>query len=353
MLAWQIGYVAAIGYVDPSGQADAVTDPPLCADPRNIFIDAGVNWCNTIRLFEDIEYGKNATFATALPAPYDVYGLEASPLIQPFAEQYFRWLNGLLDDEPETCLPRSGSTAHLKKYSSVYGCLHADANRMRQCMWQKLTKHLNALRPDPRLNSSTLIYKGQLTPEQVWGYFVDLQQPTYASHLALVHSRFSTNTFPSWARAQPFRALCHNGEINTLRGNKNWMSARGGLLASPHFGDETHALLPVVSDNMSDSGNFDGVLNLLTKASHRSLPESVMMMIPEAWQDNHLLSDAKKAFYEYNSCLMEPWDGPAMLAFTDGRYIGATLDRNGLRPSRYFVTDDDTVRLSYEAGPRP
>ena len=140
--------------------ATPVEDAPLvgtCSQPRNIFIDAGVNWCNTIRLFEDIEYGKNATFATALPAPYDVYGLEASPLIQPFAEQYFRWLNGLLDDEPETCLPRSGSTAHLKKYSSVYGCLHADANRMRQCMWQKLTKHLNALRPDPRLNSSTLI----------------------------------------------------------------------------------------------------------------------------------------------------------------------------------------------------
>jgi glutamate synthase (NADH) len=203
------------------------------------------------------------------------------------------------------------------------------------------------------LTSSHIVYKGQLTPEQVSQYFKDLQDPAFVSHLALVHSRFSTNTFPSWERAQPIRAMCHNGEINTLRGNKNWMYSRGGIMESPIYGDDTTNLLPVTSDNMSDSGNFDAVLELLTKGSNRSLPEAVMMMIPEAWQDNDNLSEAKKNFYEYNSCVMEPWDGPAMVAFTDGRYIGATLDRNGLRPSRYYVTKDDHVYLSSEIGVCP
>jgi glutamate synthase domain-containing protein 1 len=203
------------------------------------------------------------------------------------------------------------------------------------------------------LTSTHITYKGQLTPEQVSQYYSDLTDPTFLSHLALVHSRFSTNTFPSWERAQPIRMMCHNGEINTLRGNKNWMYSRGGIMESPVYGDDTTHLLPATSDNMSDSGNFDSVLELLTKASNRSLPEAVMMMIPEAWQDNDHLSATKKAFYEYNSCVMEPWDGPAMVAFTDSRYIGATLDRNGLRPSRYYVTKDDHVVLSSEIGVCP
>jgi glutamate synthase (NADPH/NADH) len=203
------------------------------------------------------------------------------------------------------------------------------------------------------LTSHTITYKGQLTPEQVSQYYLDLQDPTFISHMGLVHSRFSTNTFPSWERAQPIRMMCHNGEINTLRGNKNWMYSRGGIMESEIYGDDTMHLLPATSDNMSDSGNFDSVLELLTKASNRSVPEAVMMMIPEAWQDNDALSDTKKAFYEYNSCVMEPWDGPAMVAFTDGRYIGATLDRNGLRPSRYYVTKDDHVMLSSEIGVCP
>ena len=168
--------------------------------------------------------------------------------------------------------------------------------------------------------------------------------------MALVHSRFSTNTFPSWDRAQPVRMMCHNGEINTLRGNKNMATARGGLMDSPYFKDDTAQLLPIASDKMSDSGNFDSCLETLVKGSNRTLPETIMMMVPEAWQDNQYLSDTKKSFYEYNSCIMEPWDGPAMIAFTDGRYIGATLDRNGLRPSRYYVTHDDRVLLSSEVG---
>mmetsp|Transcript_30072 Transcript_30072/g.72618 ORF Transcript_30072/g.72618 Transcript_30072/m.72618 type:complete len:1603 (-) Transcript_30072:2063-6871(-) len=203
------------------------------------------------------------------------------------------------------------------------------------------------------LSSQTITYKGQLTPEQVSQYYLDIKDPAFVTHLSLVHSRFSTNTFPSWERAQPVRMMCHNGEINTLRGNKNWMFSRGGLMASDYFGNDTHQLLPATSDNMSDSGNFDSVLELMAKGSERSLPEAVMMMIPEAWQDNPNLSESKKSFYEYNSCLMESWDGPAMVAFTDGRYIGATLDRNGLRPSRYYVTKDDHVILSSEIGVIP
>lgn len=203
------------------------------------------------------------------------------------------------------------------------------------------------------LTTSHIVYKGQLTPAQVSQYFKDLQDPSFVSHLALVHSRFSTNTFPSWERAQPNRMLCHNGEINTLRGNKNWMYSRGGIMESPFFKDDTSHLLPATSDHMSDSGNFDSLLELITKGSNRTLPEAVMMMIPEAWQDNDNLTETKKNFYEYNSCVMEPWDGPAMIAFTDGRYIGATLDRNGLRPSRYYVTKDDMVYLSSEIGVCP
>lgn len=202
------------------------------------------------------------------------------------------------------------------------------------------------------LSNRTITYKGQLTPEQLFEYYDDLLCDDFASYVALVHSRFSTNTFPSWDRAQPNRIMCHNGEINTLRGNKNWMFARGGTLHSSYFGHKTGDLLPVCSDLKSDSGNFDAVLEILTKASscNRSLPEGMMMMIPEAWQNDPLIEPHKKDMYKYQSLLMEPWDGPAMMAFTDGKYIGATLDRNGLRPSRYYVTKDDHVVLSSEIG---
>ena len=199
------------------------------------------------------------------------------------------------------------------------------------------------------LHTGTIVYKGQLTPEQVWGYFLDLQQPDYMSHLALVHSRFSTNTFPSWSRAQPFRALCHNGEINTLRGNKNQMRSREASLVSAALGDKLTDLLPITSNDMSDSGNFDAVAELLIHAGDRQIHEAVMMMVPEAWQNKDMPPD-RRAFYEYHSCLMEPWDGPAMMSFTDGQILGGCLDRNGLRPSRYYVTHDGRVMLSSEVG---
>ncbi|MFV2068083.1 MAG: glutamate synthase central domain-containing protein, partial [Pirellulales bacterium] len=202
------------------------------------------------------------------------------------------------------------------------------------------------------LSTKVIIYKGMLTSYQLLPFFPDLEDPDYTTHLAMVHSRFSTNTFPSWDRAQPNRFMSHNGEINTLRGNTNSMRARQGVVGSPLFGDELAKLFPIVEPDCSDSGTFDNVLEFLLMTG-RSLQESVMMMVPEAWQKHESIPDAKRAFYEYHSCLMEPWDGPASIAFTDGHYIGAVLDRNGLRPSRYYLTHDHRVIMASEVGVLP
>ena len=202
------------------------------------------------------------------------------------------------------------------------------------------------------LSSKVIVYKGMLTPHQLFEFFADLEDPEYETHLAMVHSRFSTNTFPSWDRAQPNRFMSHNGEINTLLGNCNWMNAREGVMRSELFGEDLSKLFPVVEPDCSDSGNFDNVLEFLLM-SGRTLPAAVMMMIPEAWQNRHDMAPEKRAFYEYSSCLMEPWDGPASIAFTDGTCIGAVLDRNGLRPSRYYVTDDDRCIMASEVGVLP
>src|SRR5688572_27041299 len=199
------------------------------------------------------------------------------------------------------------------------------------------------------LSYKTMIYKGMLMPEQVDQYYPDLLHPAMDTALALVHSRFSTNTFPSWARSHPYRYMAHNGEINTLRGNINWMHARQAMFESELFGDDIKKILPIINTDGSDSAMFDNCLELLVLAG-RSLPHAVMMMIPEPWTNHESMSDEKKAFYEYHSCLMEPWDGPASIAFTDGRKIGAVLDRNGLRPSRYYVTKDDLVIMASEVG---
>ncbi len=202
------------------------------------------------------------------------------------------------------------------------------------------------------LSTKTLIYKGMLTPAQVVPYYPDLSDSDFETHLAMVHSRFSTNTFPSWDRAQPLRFMSHNGEINTLRGNINWMHAREGMAKSDLFGEELKKLFPVVEPMCSDSGTFDNVLEFLLMTG-RTLQEAIMMMVPEAWQKHDTMSQEKKAFYEYFSCMMEPWDGPASIVFTDGHYIGATLDRNGLRPSRYYLTTDDRVIMASEVGVLP
>jgi glutamate synthase (ferredoxin) len=201
----------------------------------------------------------------------------------------------------------------------------------------------------PSLSYKTFVYKGMLTTWQLEQYYPDLSDPDMESAIALVHSRFSTNTFPSWDRAHPYRYIIHNGEINTLRGNINWMHAREAVLSSSVFGDELEKLFPIIQPDGSDSANFDNCVEFLTLAG-RPIEHSIMMMIPEPWSNHETMSDEKKAFYEYHSCLMEPWDGPASIAFTDGFKVGAVLDRNGLRPSRYYVTKDDTVIMGSEVG---
>ena len=192
------------------------------------------------------------------------------------------------------------------------------------------------------LSYKTVVYKGMLLTAQLGEYYPDLSHPALESALALVHSRFSTNTFPSWNRAHPYRYLAHNGEINTLRGNINWMHAAQSNFASELFGDDIKKIVPVINTDGSDSAMFDNCLELLVMAG-RELPHAMMMMIPEPWENHESMDPERRAFYEFHSCLMEPWDGPASIAFTDGKVIGACLDRNGLRPSRYYVTKDDLV----------
>jgi glutamate synthase (NADPH/NADH) large chain len=198
-------------------------------------------------------------------------------------------------------------------------------------------------------SSNTIVYKGMLTTDQVDTFYIDLRDPAIETALALVHSRFSTNTFPSWERAHPNRYIIHNGEINTLRGNVNWMHARQEMCESDLFGEDMKKVLPIIDAEGSDSAMFDNTMEFLM-LSGRSLPHAAMMMIPEPWANHETMSAEKKAFYEYHSCLMEPWDGPAAIAFTDGKKIAASLDRNGLRPARYYVTKDDLIIMASEVG---
>jgi len=204
----------------------------------------------------------------------------------------------------------------------------------------------------PSMSARTACYKGMLLAHQVGQYYKDLQDARVESALALVHQRFSTNTFPSWDLAHPFRMICHNGEINTLRGNVNWIRARQGAISSPVLGRDLEKIWPLIYDGQSDSASFDNALELLVMGGY-SIAHAMMMMIPEAWENHTLMDPTRRAFYEYHAAMMEPWDGPASIAFTDGRQIGATLDRNGLRPSRYIVTADDLVIMGSECGCLP
>jgi glutamate synthase domain-containing protein 1 len=199
----------------------------------------------------------------------------------------------------------------------------------------------------PSLSSRTIVYKGLLLAPQIAKFYQELSDPDLMSALCLVHQRFSTNTFPTWQLAHPFRYVAHNGEINTVKGNVNWMHAREKILRSELFGDDLKKVFPVIQPRGSDSACFDNALELLVQ-SGRSLPHAMAMLIPEAWDGHPYMDERKKAFYEYHCSLMEPWDGPAAIAFTDGRVVGATLDRNGLRPARYLVTHDGIVVMSWK-----
>ncbi|MBM3384833.1 MAG: glutamate synthase subunit alpha, partial [Betaproteobacteria bacterium] len=204
----------------------------------------------------------------------------------------------------------------------------------------------------PSMSARTLAYKGMLLAHQVGEYYLELKDARVESALALIHQRFSTNTFPSWDLAHPFRLIAHNGEINTVRGNVNWIRARQGAISSPVLGEDLAKIWPLIYDGQSDSASFDNAVEMLVMGGY-SVAHAMMMMIPEAWENHALMDPARRAFYEYHAAMMEPWDGPASIAFTDGRQIGATLDRNGLRPSRYIVTDDDLVIMGSECGCLP
>lgn len=266
--------------------------------------------------------------------PVDPDGADVGPtarLCMPHFEQLF------------IAAPDGGDSEALERQLFVIRKLASRKIRVESDLDQKLMFYVSSL------STKVIIYKGMLMPEQVTPFYNDLQDPDYKSHLAMVHSRFSTNTFPSWDRAQPCRFMAHNGEINTLRGNANWMFARQGVMESDLWGEDLRKLCPIIEPECSDSGNFDNALEMLYH-SGRTLQEAVMMMVPEAWQNHHSMSEEKRAFYEYYSALQEPWDGPASISFTDGHYIGACLDRNGLRPSRFYVTHDDKVIMASEVG---
>lgn len=279
---------------------------------------------------------ENQTFVGWRIVPIDPQGADVGPAAhaaQPFIEQLF--INSTLQDtkafERALYVIRRRFTEKLRRGSNLI-----QGHLLYACS----------------LSPNVICYKGMLTPAQLFPFYGDLTDKRFETHLAMVHSRFSTNTFPSWDRAQPKRYMSHNGEINTLRGNKNQMTSREGVVASELFGDDIKKLFPIVEPDFSDSGSFDNVLEFMLM-SGRSLQEAMMMMVPEAWQSDTNMSQEKRDFYEYHSALMEPWDGPASIVFTDGNYIGATLDRNGLRPSRYYITNDDKVIMASEVGVLP
>src|SRR5215468_4524464 len=220
-----------------------------------------------------------------------------------------------------------------------------------QAIYQRRDRGLAGYYPCS-MSCRTVIYKGMFLADQLGKYYADLHEPDFESALALVHQRFSTNTFPTWSLAHPYRMIAHNGEINTLRGNVNWMAARQASVSSELYGKDITRLWPISYEGQSDTACFDNALEFLVQGGY-SLAHAVMMMIPEAWAGNPLMDEKRRAFYEYHAALMEPWDGPAAIAFTDGRQIGATLDRNGLRPARYLVTDDGLVVMASEAGVLP
>jgi len=201
----------------------------------------------------------------------------------------------------------------------------------------------------PSLSTKVMIYKGMFTPAQLGEYFPDLSKENFTSAIALVHSRFSTNTFPTWDLAQPFRYIAHNGEINTIKGNRLWMQTRESLLKTDLFGSDLKKLFPVIEPGKSDSASLDNVLEFLVLTG-RTLPHALSMLVPESFNDKNPIPGSLKDFYEYHSTIMEPWDGPASLLFSDGRYVGGTLDRNGLRPSRYLITSDDMIVMGSETG---
>ncbi|MEQ9356614.1 glutamate synthase large subunit [Coleofasciculus chthonoplastes] len=314
---------------------------------------------DNITLPEAGEYGVGAIFTSPDPMIRQQSRQIFEKIATEEGQTVLGWRDVPVDDSPLGSIAKLGEPFMQQVFLQRSPNLADDLSFERKLyvILKRAEKEIRQSEVDPcwyiaSLSCRTIVYKGMLTPLQVGQYYPELHDPDLRSALALVHSRFSTNTFPSWERAHPYRYIAHNGEINTLRGNINWMHARQSLFKSKLFGDDLEKIQPVIDLEGSDSAIFDNSLEMLV-LSGRSLPHAVMMMIPEPWTNHESMSDETKAFYEYHSCLMEPWDGPASIAFTDGTTIGAVLDRNGLRPSRYYVTKDDRVIMASEAGVLP
>ena len=250
--------------------------------------------------------------------------------------------------EPANMQVFIGRGAHIKDTDDFERRLYILRKSISQAIYQRRDRGLAGYYP-ASLSCRTIVYKGMFLADQLGSYYPDLHEPDFESALALVHQRFSTNTFPTWSLAHPYRMIAHNGEINTLRGNVNWMAARQASVHSELYGKDISRLWPISYEGQSDTACFDNGLEFLVQGGY-SLPHAVMMMIPEAWAGNPLMDEQRRSFYEYHAAIMEPWDGPAAIAFTDGRQIGATLDRNGLRPARYLVTRDDRIVMASEMG---
>jgi len=302
-------------------------------------------------------YGTGIVFLPRDPAEADfcIAGLEG--VIDEEGMRTVGWRTVEVDSSVLGTISRSSEPTMRQIFIAGRECLEPDVlerklyiirkvieNKIRNS--QLAQKHLFYI---ASLSGRTIVYKGMLMPNQVRHYYHDLCDPHMESAVALVHSRFSTNTFPSWDLAQPFRLLAHNGEINTVKGNRFWMSARESTFESPQFGSDIRKILPVIEPGKSDSASFDNALEMLYFTG-RSLPHALMMLIPESWNEKNPIPEELKSFYEYHSTFMEPWDGPASMVFCDGRYVGGTLDRNGLRPSRYVVTHDDLIVMGSEVG---
>ena len=250
--------------------------------------------------------------------------------------------------EPANMQVFIGRGTHIKDEVEFERRLYILRKSISQAIYQRRDRGMAGYYPCS-LSCRTVIYKGMFLADQLGSYYPDLHEPDFESALALVHQRFSTNTFPTWSLAHPYRMVAHNGEINTLRGNTNWMAARQASVHSELYGKDISRLWPISYEGQSDTACFDNALEFLVQGGY-SLPHAVMMMIPEAWAGNPLMDEERRSFYEYHAAMMEPWDGPAAIAFTDGRQIGATLDRNGLRPARYLVTKDDRIVMASEMG---
>jgi len=342
----------------------AVGADPLAGDGAGIllqipdqYLREEMGWGN-IQLPPAGEYGVGMLFLPRDEAGRNQCEQIIADKIATEGQQLLGWRNVPVDS--------SGLGVSVKKVEPVVrqvfigrgsNCADGDSFERKLLVIRKTVEHaVSALSGEvgkgfyiPSMSSRTIVYKGMLLANQVGQYYLDLQDERVVSALALVHQRFSTNTFPTWTLAHPFRMIAHNGEINTVRGNVNWMSARHETMSSRLLGDDLEKLWPLIVEGQSDSACFDNALELLVAGGY-SLPHAMMLLIPEAWADHPLMDEERRAFYEYYAALMEPWDGPAAVAFTDGRMIGATLDRNGLRPARYLVTDDDLVLMASEMG---